>query len=393
MGIVLATVVNVTRRLTLIVVAAIALLLLGISARRVVHGYTLVVRAADMHGVVRRLADLDTVRVRERLVDVPLRAESMRARVYAPLGTPRQTVLLVSGLHPAGIDEPRLVTLARRLAEANVTVVTPEIPELSRFEITPIVTDRIEDAAVWLAVDSGLAPSGRVGLMGISFSGGLAIVAAGRASLRNHLLYVFSFGGHDDLGRVLDYFCTGVENDTMTNLPAPHDYGVAIVLLNLAERLVPPEQLVPLREAVRRFLWASYVDRIDKPRAEREFAALRDLARTLPEPAATLLQYVNNRDVAHLGTRLRPFIGFYVGQAALSPARSPAPTSLVYLLHGRDDNVIPAAESQRLANRLRGQAPVRLLVTDLISHAEADQPAHISDVLRLAGFWGDLLAR
>jgi hypothetical protein len=27
----------------------------------------------------------------------------------------------------------------------------------------------------------------------------------------------------------------------------------------------------------------------------------------------------------------------------------------------------------------------------LISHAEADQPAHVTDVLRLAGFWGDLL--
>ena len=45
--------------------------------------------------------------------------------------------------------------------------------------------------------------------MGISFSGGLAVVAAGRPTLRNHLLYVFSFGGDDDLRRVLKYFCTG----------------------------------------------------------------------------------------------------------------------------------------------------------------------------------------
>jgi len=375
-------------------VAVIAVLLLGASARRDVHGLTLVVRAADLHGVVRRLADLDTVPIRERLVDVPLRGGSMRARVYAPLGRSRQTVLLVSGLHPAGIDEPRLITLARRLAEASVTVVTPEIQELSRFEVTPTVTDRIEDAAVWLAAESGMAPSGRVGLMGISFSGGLAVVAAGRASLRDRLLYVFSFGGHDDLRRVLEYFCTGLEGDRMTTAPpAPHDYGVAIVLLNVAERLVPPEQLPPLREALRRFLWASYLDRIDKPRAEREFAALRDVARTLPEPAATLLQYVNNRDVEHLGPRLRPHIGFYADRPALSPARSPAPSAPVYLLHGRDDNVIPAGESQHLADHLRGQVPVRLLVTNLISHAEANQPAHVMDVAKLAAFWGDLLDR
>jgi pimeloyl-ACP methyl ester carboxylesterase len=381
-----------TRRLALTAVAAIAILLLGTSARPAVHGLTLIVRAADLHGVLRNFADLDTVRIRERLVDVPLRAGSMRARVYAPVRTARQTVLLVTGLHPAGSDEPRLTALARRLAEANVTVVTPEIPELSRFEVTPTVTDRIEDAAVWLARDSGMAPSGRIGLMGISFSGGLAIVAAGRPSLRNHLLYVLSFGGHDDLRRVLEYFCTGVDGNMTKGLLAPHDYGVAIVLLNVAEHLVPPEQLGPLREAVGRFLRASYLDRVDKPRAECEFAALRDLARTLPEPAATLLQYVNNRDVAQLGTRLRPYIGLYVDHPALSPARSPTPSARVYLLHGRDDNVIPAAESRHLADRLRGHVAVRLLVTDLISHADADQPAHVTDILMLAGFWGDLLA-
>jgi dienelactone hydrolase len=391
------------RRWLLIGVAVLASLSLGITARRYVHGFTLVVRAADLHGPVRRAADLDTVRIGERIVRARLKDTSIRARVYAPMGTARQTVLLVSGLHPAGIDEPRLVGLARRLAEADVIVVTPEIPELSRFEIMPNLTDRIEQAAVWLAVESGLAPTGRIGLMGISFSGGLAVVAAGRPSLRNHLLYVFSFGGHDDLRRVLEYFCTGMEPDALGHvrresgvtegIRPPHDYGVVIVLLNVAEHLVPPEQLAPLRDAVRRFLWASYLDGVDKPQAEREFAALRELGQTLPEPSATLLGYVNGRDVAQLGPRLLPYIGFYVDAPALSPSRSPGPSAPVFLLHGRDDNVIPGAESQHMADRLRGRAPVRLLLTDLISHAAADQPAHVTDVLRLAGFWGDLLER
>jgi dienelactone hydrolase len=323
--------------------------------------------------------------------------------VYAPRGTARQTVMLVSGLHPAGIDEPRLVALARNLAETNVTVVTPDIPELSRFEITPILTDRIEQAAAWLAAERSLAPAGRIGLMGVSFSGGLAVVAAGRPSLRHQLLYVFSFGGHDDLHRVLEYFCTGMESEGPTREPPrqqgtnatrpPHDYGVAVVLLNVAERVVPPSQVAPLREAVRRFLWASYLDRVDKTRADQEFAALRELAPTLPEPAATLLGYVNNRDVTRLGPRLQPYLGVFVDAPALSPSQSPAPSAPVFLLHGRDDNVIPASESQYLAGRLRGRVPVRLLVTDLISHAEADQPAHVADVARLSAFWGDLLAR
>ena len=391
------------RRLAMAGLAITAIVVLGATATRDVHGLSLVVRAADLEGPFRRVVDFDTVPIVERIVAARTRSGTLRARVYAPRGASRQTVLLVSGLHAAGIDEPRLVVLARELAKSRVTVVTPEIDELARFEITARLTDRIEDTAAWLAGDRGLAPSGRIGLMGISFSGGLSIVAAGRPSLHDRLLYVFSFGWHDDLRRVLEYFCTGPEREALgagrgepaLALPvrAAHDYGVAIVLLTVAERLVPADQIAPLRDAVRRFLWASYLDGVDKPQAEREFAALRAVARQLPEPAATLLDEVNNRDVEHLGHRLLPFIGYYVDEPALSPARSPHPAAPVFLLHGKDDNVIPAAESQRMAARLRGQVPVRLLLTDLISHAAADQPARVVDVFRLAGFWGDLLAR
>ena len=142
-----------------------------------------------------------------------------------------------------------------------------------------------------------------------------------------------------------------------------------------------------------RFLWASHLDRVDKPQAEREFAGLRELAQRLPEPSATLLAYVNTRDVVHLGARLLPFVGAYGGAAALSPSKSPKTSAPIFLLHGTDDNVIPAVESEYTADDLRGHAPVRLLVSGLISHAEADQPVRAGDVLALAGFWADLLRR
>lgn len=371
---------------------ALAILLFGaMYARRDFHGFSLVYRAADRHGAIRRIADLDTVSIAERIIDIPARSSTMRARVYLPRGRPLQTVLLVSGVHPTGIEEPRLIDLARKLAEARVTVVTPDIPELSRFELTPAVTDHIETAAAWLA-SSDLTPSGRIGLMGISFSGGLAIVAAGRPALRDRLLYVFSLGGQYDLPSVLDYFC-GDNDADVGGHSAPHDYGVAIVLLTVARELVPPTQVAPLTEAVRRFLWASYLTRLDQTEATHEFDAVRALESTMPQPASTLLHYVNTRDVAHLGPLLRPYIATYGSAAALSPARSPLPSAPVFLLHGRDDNVIPATESERLAERLRGHAPVRLFVTDLISHADPDQPAHLFDVLQLADFWGDLLGR
>jgi pimeloyl-ACP methyl ester carboxylesterase len=382
------------RRRTVIMTAAAALLVgVAIALHPFALGLSLVVRAADLRGVSRHVADLATVSESERLLYLPIHPVATLARVYVPSRWSRQAVLLVSGLHPAGIDEPRLVALARELAKSNVTVLTPEIPELSRFEITPAITDRIEQVAVWLATESGFAPSGRIGMMGVSFSGGLSIVAAGRPALRDRLLYVFSFGGHDDLPRVLGYFCTGDYVADSEPQSVPHDYGVAIALLAVADHLVPSDQLSTFREAVRRFLWASYVDRFDKVQAQHEFAALRAIASTLPQPSATLLEYVNDRNVTQLGRRLLPYVAMHARAAELSPARSMAPTAPVFLLHGADDNVIPAAESRYLADRLRVHGNVRLLVTDLISHADADQPAHLMDVIKLAGFWGDLLTR
>jgi hypothetical protein len=88
-------------------------------------------------------------------------------------------------------------------------------------------------------------------MIGISFSGGLALVAAGRPEVRNKVAFAVSLGGHDDLPRVLRYLCTGAEpyprqlgGQGQPFVRAPHDYGVAVILLGVADRLVPGSQAV-----------------------------------------------------------------------------------------------------------------------------------------------------
>jgi acetyl esterase/lipase len=393
-----------TQRLLALLLAVAAMAALLFIARPYLHGLSFVVRAAEMQGRWRRAADFDTTTITEREITIPTPRGSLRARVYTPKRS-RRTALLTSGLHPSGIDEPRLVRLARELSASGVTIVTPDIPELSHFVISPAITDTIGDAALWLAGDSGLAPDRHVAMLGISFSGGLSVVAAGRSAVRDRVSYVLSFGGHDDLPRVLRYLCTGSEPLPTDQLRLngsqsaevltrpPHDYGVAVMLYGMAERVVPRAQVEGLRAAVQRYLLASALDTVDKSRAEIAFAELREASMKMPEPSRTLMRYVNDRDVVHLGPHLLPYVAQFGGDPALSPSRSPKPAAPVFLLHGTDDNVIPSVESEYLANDLRGHAPVRLLLSGLISHAEADRPAHIGDVLQLASFWGDLLSR
>jgi pimeloyl-ACP methyl ester carboxylesterase len=262
--------------------------------------------------------------------------------------------------------------------------------DLTRYEITPLSTDMIEDAGVWTLSQPDLAPDGRAGFMGISFGGGLTLAAAGRPSIADRAAFAFSFGGHGDLPRVLRYLCTGNLPDG-TRLP-PHDYGVAVILLGAADRVVPPEQVGPLKAGILTFLNASLLDMVDRTRAAEAFARARALEHELPEPAASFMRDVNTRNVASLGPKLLPHAGALGRDPALSPERSAPPRSPVYLLHGTDDNVIPAAESRLLADKLRPVTAVHFLASPLITHAELDKPAPVMDILRLVGFWGRLLS-
>jgi len=369
-------------------------LLAGFVAYSALHEYVraavFVVLAANLGGLPAAAASLETDTVTERDLRVPWRGGGLPARWYSNGDDRHAPILLVPGVHASGIDEPRLVAVARHLASIGHPVLTTELADLKAYEITPRSTDMIEDAAAWLAGHSGLAPRGRVGLMGISFAGGLAIVASARPSVADRLEFVMSFGGHGDLPRTLRYLATGEMPGA--DVPPPHDYGVAIILLGAADQAVPEDQVEPLRTAILTFLEASRLDMVDKPRSRGEFARARKMAADLPEPARTLMGYVNDRDVARLGPILLPHIEAMDADPAHSPSMAPAPRAPVYLLHGADDNVIPAAESTQLAETLRSRgATVHLLTTPLVTHAEVDRPPSLGDLLDLVRFWGSLL--
>jgi dienelactone hydrolase len=378
---------------------AVPLLLLGvlvlIPARGYLRSASLVARAAGLQeGWPGRVATWDVGSFERRDLEVPSRHGPLRARLYLPRDqAPRRLVVLTSGVHKDGIDEARLVGLARELAESGVTVLTPELPDLLEYRITSRLADLIEDAALWASEEQTLAtsrPDGRVGLVGISFSGGLAVVAAGRPALADRVAFVLSFGGHGDLGRTLRYLCTGVQPDQA--LRPPHDYGVVVILLNAAHLVVPPAQVDLLRQGVRTFLHASSSAMVDWNRARAEFAAAERAQKEMPEPAATLMGYVNTRNVKALGPILLPIVDEYTASAALSPERSPAPRAPVFLLHGADDNVIPAIESTLLGRRLGEQGTsVHHLVTPLITHAELNRQAGPGEAWKMISFWKDIL--
>jgi dienelactone hydrolase len=352
-----------------------------------VRAAAFIVRATGLHGWPEAVASWQAEAFREESRTLPTRDGAVRGRVYRPAATPRQSIVLTSGVHEAGIDEPRLVGLARSLAASGFLVLTPEPVDLMQYRITPRATDTIEDAAAWLLAQPGLASAdgGRVGLVGISFSGGLSIVAAGRPSIKPRISFVLSLGGHGNLPRVMRYLCTGIE-PTGAHRP-PHDYALAVLLYGAAASMVPPEQVDGLHRGLATFLHASAIDKAEPETARTFFEQARAIGSTLPEPAASLLKLANDRNVVDLGPKLLPHIRTLGGDASLSPDRSPPPSAPIFLLHGADDNVIPAVESTLLAATLEPYTDVHVLLSHLISHAEVDKPMDIAEIGRLIALW------
>jgi pimeloyl-ACP methyl ester carboxylesterase len=177
------------------------------------------------------------------------------------------------------------------------------------------------------------------------------------------------------------------------HIPKPHDYGAVVALLNLAGHVVPAAQVAGIEEAITLFLQASSIDRIDPTKAESVFAHARQLGEALPNPARTLMRYVNGRDVGKLGQALAPLLVGLDLPAGLSPERSPLATAPVYLLHGADDSVVPASEMLSLVRTLQRTTRVRAFASRLITHAEANRGAALAEMWTLSDFWQELLAQ
>jgi dienelactone hydrolase len=387
-------------RLRRLLIPAIVLAIIGgvfYASTPYVRAAALIARGANLGGRVERLADAQarTVTTQPRQM-VPTRYGDVPVQFYVPEGSIDRTVLLIPGIHSMGIEEPRLTALAADLAGSGVRVMAMALPDLQAYRITPRATDVIEDAVKWAAGREDLAPDGKVGIVGISFAGGLSISASGRESIRDKVAFIVSFGGHGDLPRVMKYLATGkaAEAPGVIPPPPPHDYGVAVILYGLADRgVVPAEQVDQLRDGIRTFLLASQQTLVSMDLANANFAKAREMATAMPEPARTFMGYVNDRAVDKLGPALVPFLNqLGADDPALSPQRASPPAAPIYLLHGDHDTVIPAPESAILANALKSRdVDVTLLLSGLITHAEVNKAAAASEMWKLVSFWADVL--
>jgi len=304
-----------------------------------------------------------------------------RARIYRPNDVDRPPgLVVVHGVHWRGIDEPRLQRFARTLAASGVAVLTPEIRELCDYRIDPASIDTIGASARAFSEQLGGA---KVGVMGLSFAGGLSLIAASDPRYQTAFGFVVAVGAHDDLGRVLRFFVTdeAPRPDGTTIRVHAHDYGTVVLEYAHVDDFFPAADVPAARDTLRSIL-------------HEDFDTAREQAKALSPAAAAKMDRILSHDTAALAPELLAEIQrLQPSFAAVSPAAHLAQLRVpVFVLHGASDRLIPPSEAEWLAHDVPRGMLRQVLVSRAIEHVELGGGAtNLGDKLALVHFMGDLL--
>ncbi len=323
--------------------------------------------------------------VRELDLSLELEDGPLRARLYLPALAdvePEGGVLLLHGVHPLGIDQPRFVAFARALAAAGLAVLTPTLPELLDYRVEAGTVERIGALARQHARLSGRR---RVGVLGISFAGGLSLMAAAREDAGRAIGYVVAVGAHQDLRRLGRYYAGAEVRGPGGERPytRAHPYGLRIIVRAHANHFFEGEDVGLAREALRLFL-------------DGEPDAARQLSREMSEVGRARMDDLLHR---HRYRKLeRPLLAAiernHEQLAAASPRGQLAGLRVpVYLVHGLDDPVIPSIETRWLARQLEGRVPLHALVTPMLRHTDLSAPTTERDRSELIHTMASILQR
>jgi fermentation-respiration switch protein FrsA (DUF1100 family) len=341
---------------------------------------SLLQRISDPHATG-WIANHDVHPVEARDTSFEFHGAPVPARIYLPLGAgPVPGIVVVHGMHYAGIDGPRLVAFARSLAASGFVVMTPQVPGIADYRVEVESADLIGTAAQSFARQLQ-AP--RVGVLALSFSGGLALLAASDPRYSASIAWMATVGAYYDLAHVLRFFATGggVRPDGSVEQLRPHEYGPLIVVYDEPQDFFSPHDVQAAREAIRLLL-------------SGKDGASKELAKTLTPGGQETMQRIYHKQRENFVPALLAEVDKRREQlAAASPAGHLQPLRMpVLLLHGSDDTVIPPTELLWLQREIPQSQVLDALVSPAITHVELGSKVTLRERLALV-HWMALMMR
>ena len=325
------------------------------------------------------IANLSRYAVTESRYALRTERGDVPVRLFSPQGIEDPpAIVLVHGLQHLGIEEPRLMSLARAIAECGIAVLTPQLPGIEEYEIS-------DKSITTIGASVNAFSEGRrgrpVGLIGMSFSGGLALIAAADPEVMPHVAFVVAIGAHHDLARVATFYATGqIPGPDGTVIQAkPHEYGPLVIVFGSASDFFSKQDVPVAQQAMRLLLY-------------EQVAAAKNKADELSPAGRMRMQEL----FAHEHSGIQPALLENIQRnrtrlLGLSPVGKLHDLQVpVLLLHGVADDIIPPSESLWLEREIPAGMLKQTLVTPLLSHVDL-QKVSLRDRLAVIHFMAILL--
>ena len=238
------------------------------------------------------------------------------------------------------------VHFAQSLARVGVVTLVPESSGMLAERLTFGEVDAVR-ASLDLLRELPEVDAHRIGLVGLSASGGLSIVAAGQPDLRDRVRFVNSFGSYADATNLLmDVFSRSIDVNGEIRTWQPQPRTVEVVANALGE---------------------AGVDQADQQ------AMLGGMTRAQAQQTMAAMPPAVTRSLAQVSPAA------YLGQVHAH----------LYLMHDVDDSFIPFTESRDLVALAPSGVVQRYTELSIFAHVTADRSVpwltFLTDVWRL--FW------
>jgi dienelactone hydrolase len=290
---------------------------------------------------------------------------------------PWPAIVFVNGATRLGRREPEVQDLARGLARAGFLVLVPDLSDLKEG----VLSERTVEATVTAARAVAARPDvqgGRVGFVGVSLGGTLALLAAESPELAGQISVVAAIAPYTDLKEVIRLATTGYQRDGDLLIRHPTDPYVGLaVARSLAAALTPSDVQW---ELVARL--AAIGD--DDPDPLAGFRTSPPSG--LPPEAESVVALIANRDPRRFDELYAALpVGVRSAIAGLSPlARARQLQAPVELASAPQDKYFPVSQSRALVE----EAPnARLTVTQAFAHViPKPSLAHPLELVRFDGW-------
>ncbi len=249
-------------------------------------------------------------------------------------------ILFVPGATRKGREDERVVSAARALASAGRRVFVPELDLYDRVF-------RRSDVARLVAALEVLGDRRPVGVVGFSYGGSFAFVAATHPAVVDDVAFVATFGSYYDLRNVIQGITTGstsLDGDLVDFDTVPE---ARQILLDAATGLVPSSRSLELADAL------EAKDPSTLPRGTRALFDL--LVNADPRRTAAL--------VAALPQAVEETLRFFSPASHAQDLAAP-----LFVMQARKDPATPWTEAVLLERAVRDS---RLVLLDRFSHVDA----------------------